>query len=97
MNDSLQRIEKIGKELELTSEHWSDFHQFYMSYWEKYGGKFMYRCDKLSDDETKEQAEKREHELIERKFMEWLDFIEIRKFQKYKRICFTKFYDDDDE
>lgn len=55
----------------------------------------MYLCDKLSDDETKEQADKREHELIERKFMEWLDFIEIRKFQKYKRICCTKFYDDE--
>lgn len=51
----------------------------------------MYLCDKLSDDETKEQADKREHELIERKFMEWLDFIEIRKFQKYKEFVVQSF------
>lgn len=95
MNDSLQRIKQLGEDLGLTPEHWSDFQRFFDLYWTRYGGKFMYRCDKLSDDETKEQAEKREHELIERKFMEWLDFIEIRKFQKYKRICFTRFYDDE--
>lgn len=91
------KVEKLGKELELTPEQWADFHKFYMSYWEQYGGKFMFRCDKLSDNETDEQAKQRERELLERKFLEWLEIMEIRKLQKYKRICFTRFYDDDDD
>ncbi|WP_419724451.1 hypothetical protein [Pasteurella multocida] len=37
------KVEKLGKELELTPEQWADFHKFYMSYWEQYGGKFMFR------------------------------------------------------
>ncbi|MDY0460221.1 hypothetical protein NMV21_11340, partial [Pasteurella multocida] len=73
------KVEKLGKELELTPEQWADFHKFYMSYWEQYGGKFMFRCDKLSDNETDEQAEQRERELLERKFLEWLEIMEIRK------------------
>lgn len=40
---------------------------------------------------------KEERELLERKFLEWLEIMEIRKLQKYKRICFTRFYDDDDD
>lgn len=29
------KVEKLGKELELTPEQWADFHKFYMSYWEQ--------------------------------------------------------------
>lgn len=91
------KLKQIGDELELTPEQWQDFHEFFTAYWGNYGGKFMFRCDKLSDNETDEQAEQREQELLERKFLEWLEIMEIRKFQKYKRICFTRFYDDDDD
>ncbi len=89
------KLKQIGDELDLTSEQWYDFQVFFTAYWNKYGGKFMFRCDRLSDDEIDEQDDKRQQELLERKFLEWIEIMEIRKFQKYKRICFTRFYDDE--
>lgn len=71
-----------GQELGLTENHWKDFMDFVSLYWSDYHGEFLLKWDNTAYNESSEQFEQRKNELLERKFLEWVEIMEIKKYNR---------------
>lgn len=86
----MRSIEVIKNEINsmyerFTPEQLNDFNDFPYMYWNKYHGKFIFKCEQCQFD-TEEEQNQKYYEFILEKIKQWFELMDIDKYKKYRKI-----------